>query len=70
MKIGLKTRTMITEEEIETFEDKHLDCVNKRIRVTSTVTTPTKEPNRTLIISINSGGSSTLTYCTEVFCSL
>ena len=51
MKIGLKTRTMITEEEIRTFKDKHLDCVNERIRVTTTVTTPTKEPNRTLSIN-------------------
>ena len=55
MKVGLKTRTMITEEEIEIHEDDVDQDVNDEdIHVTSTVTTPTKEssqPNKTLLSS-------------------
>ena len=55
MKVGLKTRTMITEEEIEILEDDVDQDVNDEdIHVTSTVTTPTKEssqPNKTPLSS-------------------
>ena len=56
MKVGLKTRTMITEEEIETLKDEYVnqDISDEQILDTSTVTTPTKkssQPNETPLSS-------------------
>ena len=56
MKVGLKTQTIITEEEIDTLEDEHVeqDVNDEGNCVTSTVTMFTKEdsqPNETPLSS-------------------